>query len=82
MVYVGEEALTQIVWVTAVVVVRVDTYDLIKIVVLKRQPLRGVCLNRVNRVARDTERIEERTVFDGVAPQIDSVGVKPVFAGE
>ena len=38
--------------------------------------------NGVNRVARDAERIEERAVLLGVVPEIDSVGVKPVFAGD
>ena len=39
-------------------------------------------LNGMNRVARDAERIEERAVFLWVAPQIDSVRVQPVFAGD
>ena len=36
----------------------------------------------MNNVAGNAERIEERAVFDGVAPQVDGVGVKPVFAGK
>ena len=36
----------------------------------------------MNRVARNAERIKECAVFLRVAPQVDGVGVKPVFAGE
>ena len=36
----------------------------------------------MNCFRRDAKRIEERSVLDGVTPQIDGVGVKPVLAGE